>query len=160
MNSKGNYVEAKLNGENVRIYLLPGVPFKAGKIPKDPGKKIPKNEVLEIIVEAAPKEVFTEGIRERAERILGMYEGRLMDAMSVLLYAVRQERFDEISRRLEDGAREFEHIHPDMRFARTDVTSFFLKLYKDLGIGTGVRQNKEIEFYDRLGRPGLVVYPK
>jgi hypothetical protein len=134
--------------DGIRIYLLPNVPMNAGKIPKEGGFD------LEGALESFPL-----GLRERVRKIGIKYQGRQLDATSILLYANERGQFEDYAQRLENKPKDFEFIHPDLMMARTDVTAFFMKLYADLGIAP----KAEAESAERQVRDygaGVVVMPR
>ena len=99
--------------------------------------------------------------KERARKIVGSYRGRQIDALSVLGYAKEQgdKMFDSFAGKLEEREKDFETIHPDLRYARTDIMAFFLGLLADLGKAPV----KEAEAMEKLVKdygPGIIVLPK
>jgi len=142
---KTRYVEAQ---EGIRIYLLPNVPMNAGEIPTEKGFDL-KGAVSK----------FPEELQDRVRRIGEQYSGRQLDAISVLLYAKEEGKFEDYAKRLESKSRDFEFIHPDLMMARTDVTAFFMRLYADLGVAPveeAERAERQLENYG----VGVVVLPK
>lgn len=81
-----------------------------------------------------------EAARERTKRIVNNYEGRDVDALSVLAYAAEQGRFDEFAGKLEEHYRDsLEYVHPNARkvaripgAVRAEV--FFTDCYIELDI--------------------------
>jgi len=138
-----------------RVYFLPGVPMNAGKIENE--GDISVEDVLPIVKEEI-KEDPDGSIEERVTTILEKYNGRLIDASSVLMYALKQGKFDEFAKRLEESYKDFGHIHPQMMIARTDVTAFFLQMYLDLGTEKQEKVQPTIDFVKKYG-PGLIVHP-
>ncbi len=114
------YVSAQ---DGMRVYLLPNVPMNVGKIPREKGFDLEK-----------ALESFPTNMRGRVRQIGMKYQGRQLDATSILLYAHERGNFEDYARRLENKPKDFEFIHPDLMMARTDVTAFFMRLYSDLGI--------------------------
>ena len=139
------YVNAQ-NG--IRIYLLPNVPMDAGEIPVEKGFDLEK---------AVSK--FPVNLQERVRRIGQSYNGRQLDATSILLYAHEKDCFEKYASRLENKPDDFKFIHPDLMQARTDVTAFFMRLYADLGIAPkeeAERSERQLKDYGA----GVVILPK
>jgi len=139
---KLRYIEGQ---EGIRVYLLPNVPMHVGKIPAE------KNFDLEAAVSKFPEE-----LQERARKIGKKYAGRQLDAISILLYAKEQEKFEDYERRLNLKLKNFKYIHPDLMMARTDVTAFFMRLYADLGIAP-VKEAEIAERQQKEYGAGVVV---
>ncbi|MEM4271795.1 MAG: hypothetical protein QXD13_01765 [Candidatus Pacearchaeota archaeon] len=108
--------------DGARVYLLPNVPVDAGKSESE--GQIDLEEIISKIPKDAPKSVV-----DKTRDILGKYRGRLIDAASVLMYALEQGKFDKFAKRLDEMHEDFKNIHPDMMLARTDVTAFFLQIW-------------------------------
>lgn len=119
----GLQIRYKKAQDGTRLYLLPNVPIDAGEIPTEKGFD------LEGVVSKFPEE-----LQDRARRIVEQYSGRQLDAMSILLYAKENGKFDDYAGRLESKLKDFGCIHPDLMMARTDVSAFFMRLYADLGV--------------------------
>ena len=148
-----NVTDGEISG---RVYLLPGVPMDAGKIPSDPAENI---DGLVGIVESKIPEDAPADTSKRVESICNSYQGRLMDAASIMMYSLEQGRFDEFAVRLEEGIKEFDHIHPDLRYARTDMTAFMMRMLMDLGIAPPEKAQKAIDFDEKYGA-GVFVIPE
>ncbi|MEK6875631.1 MAG: hypothetical protein AABX30_03030 [Nanoarchaeota archaeon] len=103
--------------DGIRLYLLPNVPMDAGEIPVERGFDLEKTVSK-----------FPESLQKRVRKIGQNYKGRQLDATSILLYAHEKDCFEEYAKRLEEKPKDFEFIHPDLMQARTDVTSFFMRL--------------------------------
>ncbi|MBI5060791.1 MAG: hypothetical protein HZB67_00590 [Candidatus Aenigmarchaeota archaeon] len=145
------YFNSKDNeGRNVRVYLLPNVPMDTGNIPTQPDSD---SETLESTI----SEYFPEQ-REKVRKISEQYRGRQIDALSVLLYAKEMGKFSEFAQKLEDKPKDFEYIHPDLMYARTDVTAFFVELYAELGKAPRERAIEAKQLVSDCG-PAIVVYP-
>jgi len=114
------YVNAQ---DGIKLYLLPNVPMDAGEIPVERGFDL----------ESAVSK-FSATVQDRVRRIGQDYNGRQLDATSVLLYAQEKGCFEEYAKRLEAKPEDFKFIHSDLMQARTDVTAFFMRMYADLGI--------------------------
>jgi len=142
---KTRYVDAQ---DGIRLYLLPNIPADVGEIPSEKGFNL----------EGAVKK-FPEGKREIVRRIGKKYNGRQLDATSILLYAEEQGKFDEYASRLEKMPKDFEYIHPELMMARTDVSAFFMRLYADLGIAP-VEEAEHCERQLEDYGVGVVVLPK
>jgi len=139
------YVNAQ-NG--MKVYLLPCVPIDAGDILTERGFNLEK-----------ALSVFPKLKQEMVRRIGEKYAGRQLDALSILLYAEKQGKFDDYVRILESKHKDFEYIPSDLMMARTDVNTFFIRLYADLGIAP----KEEAERAERQLRDygvGVVVIPK
>ena len=139
------YVDAQ---DGIRLYLLPNVPVDAGEIPVEKGFDLEK-----------AVSTFPANLQERVRKIGQSYNGRQLDATSILLYAQERDCFEEYAKRLEAKPKDFDFIHPDLMQARTDVTSFFMRLYADLGIAPkeeADRSEKQLRDYGT----GVVVLPK
>ena len=142
---KIRYVNAQ---DGIRLYLLPNVPMDAGEIPAEKGFD------LEVAVSK-----FPENVQDRVRAIGQSYNGRQLDATSILLYAQEKGCFEDYAKRLESKPEDFKYIHPDLMQARTDVTAFFMRLYADLGIAP----KEEADRAERQVRDygvGVVVLPK
>ena len=151
---KNGIVCRYLNARNgMKIYLLPNVPMDAGEIPLGPILKI--SDIEEYIEELK----FTPEQKERARNIAGEYRGKQVCALSVLGYAKEQGKFEEFAKIMEDKKKDFETIHPDLMEARTDVTTFFLGLYADLGKAPVKEAQAMRELVEKYG-PGVVILPK
>jgi len=139
------YVDAQ---DGIKLYLLPNVPMDAGEIPVERGFDL----------EGAVSK-FPEKMQDRVRAIGQGYNGRQLDATSILLYAQEKGCFEDYAKRLESKPEDFKFIHPDLMQARTDVTAFFMRLYADLGIAL----KEEAERSERQLRDygvGVVVLPK
>ena len=139
------YVEAQ---EGTKIYLLPNVPMDAGEIPTEEGFDL-EDAVARL---HAP-------VQDRGRRIGEQYDGRHLDAMSILLYAQEKERFDEFAARLEAKPDGFSTVHPGLMMARTDVTAFMMRRYADRG-GAPEAEAERAERQVRDYGVGVVVLPK
>jgi len=142
---KIRYVNAQ---DGIRLYLLPNVPMDAGEIPAEKGFDL----------EGAVSK-FPENVQDRVRAIGQSYNGRQLDATSILLYAQEKGCFEDYAKRLESKPEDFKYIHPDLMQARTDVTAFFMRLYADLGIAP----KEEADRAERQVRDygvGVVVLPK
>jgi len=142
---KIRYVNAQ---DGIRLYLLPNVPMDAGEIPAEKGFDL----------EGAVYK-FPENVQDRVRAIGQSYNGRQLDATSILLYAQEKGCFEDYAKRLESKPEDFKYIHPDLMQARTDVTAFFMRLYADLGIAP----KEEADRAERQVRDygvGVVVLPK
>jgi hypothetical protein len=145
-----------LNAQNgMRVYLLPNVPMDAGEIPVQ--EDLSESKINEFMKELK----FTQEQSDRARRIVGDYRGRHTDALSVLGYAKEQgdKLFDSFATKLEERKKDFETIHPDLMYARTDVMAFFLGLYADLGKAP-VTEAEQMEKLVKEHGPGVIVLPK
>ena len=134
--------------DGIKLYLLPNVPVDAGEIPVERGFDLEK-----------AVSTFPANLQERVRKIGQSYNGRQLDAVFILLYAQERGCFEEYAKRLESKPKDFDFIHPDLMQARTDVTSFFMRLYVDLGIAP----KEEAERSERQLRDygvGVVVLPK
>ena len=145
-----------LNAQNgMKVYLLPNVPMDAGDIPI-------QNDLSDSDINGFMEELkFTQEQRERARRIVDNYRGRHVDALSVLGYAKEQgdKMFDTFAGKLEERKKDFETIHPNLMYARTDVTAFFLGLLADLG-KTPVKEAEAMEKLVKEYGPGVIILPK
>ncbi len=140
--------DERFTGRKMRVYLLPGVPMDAGEIPKMPDVPDLKDTI---------NEMFKSEHRATAERIGREYSGRQIDALSILKYAEGQGSFNEFAKRLDDEMKgSITYMHPDIRYARTDVTAFFMELYADLGIAPRAEAVKQRKIVDDYGA-GLVI---
>jgi len=135
-----------------RIYLLSsgGVPAYQGSFPKE---RLDAGEAWEMVKSRIPPEAEPT-IESRAHSILRKYQGRQGETMNVLCHSLDQGRFGEFADRLEQYS-EINRLPPYVRFARTDVTAFFMRLYDDLGVGDEVTR-WWIKFDKRFGA-GIVV---
>ncbi len=134
--------------DGIKLYLLPNVPMDAGEIPVERGFDL----------EGAVSN-FPENVQERVRAIGQSYNGRQLDAISILLYAKERGCFEDYAKRLESKPKDFEFIHPELMQARTDVTAFFMRLYADLGIAPkeeAERSERQLKDYG----VGVVVLPK
>ena len=139
------YVNAQ---DGIRLYLLPNAPMDAGEIPVERGFDLER---------AVSK--FPTTVRERVRKIGQSYNGRQLDTTSILLYAQERNCFEEYAKKLEAKPKDFELIHPELMQARTDVTTFFMRLYADLGIAPkeeAERSERQLKDYG----VGVVVLPK
>ena len=139
------YVNAQ---DGIKLYLLPNVPMDAGEIPVERGFDL----------EGAVSK-FPENVQERVRVIGQSYNGRQLDATSILLYAQEKGCFEEYAKRLEAKPEDFKFIHSDLMQARTDVTAFFMRMYADLGIASkdeAERSERQLRNYG----VGVVVLPK
>mgnify|MGYP001577231383 CR=1 FL=1 len=134
--------------DGIKLYLLPNAPMDAGEIPVERGFDLEK---------AVSK--FPANLQERVKKIGQNYNGRQLDTISILLYAQERGCFEEYAIRLEAKPKDFEFIHPDLMQARTDVTSFFMRLYADLGIAPKEEADKSERQLRDYG-VGVVVLPK
>jgi hypothetical protein len=154
---KRNGIECRyVNAQNgMRVYILPNVPMNAGDVPI-------QEDLNESDINGFMEELkFTQEQKERARKIVDNYKGRHVDSLSVLGYAKEQgdKMFDTFAGKLEERKKDFETIHPDLMYARTDVMAFFLGLYADLGKAPV----KEAEAMEKLVKdygPGVIVLPK
>jgi hypothetical protein len=146
------YVNAQ---DGMRVYLLPMVPIDAGQIPVQ--EDLNDSKISEYMEELQ----FTSEQKERARRIAVDYRGRQIDALSVLGYAKEQgdNMFDTFAEKLEERKKDFETIHPDLRYARTDIMAFFLGLLADLGKAP-VKEAEAMEELVKKYGPGIIVLPK
>jgi hypothetical protein len=145
-----------LNGKNgERVYLLPLVPKDAGEIPVQ--EDLTPSAINEYMTELN----FTDGQKERARKIAGIWRGRQTDALSVLGYAKEQgdNMFNSFAGKLEEREKDFDTVHPDLRYARTDIMAFFLGLLADLGKAP-VEQAEHMEKLVKDYGPGVIVIPK
>jgi hypothetical protein len=139
------YLDAQ---RGIKIYLLPNVPMDAGEIQVETGFNLEKAVSM-----------FPTKLKNRVRKIAQTYNGRQLDAISILLYAQERGCFENYAKRLESKPKDFEFIHPDLMQARTDVTSFFMRLYADLGIASkeeAKRSERQLRDYGA----GVVVFPK
>ncbi len=145
-------------GENdgARVYLLPVVPTDAGTIEQEPD--ISLEEAVSITLKDVSVEQRTK-IEGRVTEILRRYDGRVVDASSILTYSLEQGRFEEFAQRLEKDPKEIFRVHPKLRMARTDITAFFMQMYIDLNIGDRKSAEQTIDFDKKYG-PGILVHPK
>lgn len=134
--------------ERAIFYSLPSIPIDAGEIPSEKGFD------LENAVQKFPKSK-----QEEVRGIGKRYYGRQLDAISILLYAEEQGKFDNYLKKLESKIVDFESIHPELMMARTDVTVFFTRLYADLGIAT-IEEAERAERQLRNYGVGVVILPK
>ncbi len=138
------YVNAQ---DGIKLYLLPNVPTDAGRIEAE------GDFPLEEAVKRFPVDK-----QEKVRQIGKAYDGRQLDAASILLYAEEQGRFDEFVQRLEAKEKDFAYIHPSLRLARTDITAFFMRQYADLGKAPeeeAARTERQLEDYG----PCVAVFP-
>ncbi|MCH7568353.1 MAG: hypothetical protein IIA87_02935 [Nanoarchaeota archaeon] len=154
------YFPINYQGESVRIYALPGVPFNAGKIERDSLADPEKaEEGFSIIRSRMPSDVSGEVV-ERTRKIFDAYKGRQLDVLSVLCYAFDNDRFEEFASRLENFCSStIKYIHPGVMMARTDVTAFFMKQFIDFGVGDRAEAEWWVDFNERNGS-GLLVFPE
>jgi hypothetical protein len=149
---KYSYLNTK---DGMRVYLLPMVPQDVGDIPV-------QGDLNDSDIEEHMQKLnFTPEQKNRARKITNDYRGRQVATLSVLGYAKENgdKMFDSIAVKLEERKKDIEFIHPDLRYARTDIMAFFLGLYADLGKAPV----KEAEAMEKLVKdygPGVIVIPK
>jgi len=81
-----------------------------------------------------------EDSRSRVEKIVQNWEGREIDALSVLTYAFEGGRFGEFARKLEEHYKKsLQYVHPEARRMKTipganRAERFILDCYKELDV--------------------------
>jgi len=139
-----------------RIYWLPGVPVDAGEVELEPKNNL--EDMISALESVMPANASRE-MKERARNIIELYTGRRVDATSVLMYAVQKGQFNKYAQRLEDKYEEdIKFMHSDIRFARIDVTAFFLAQFLELGVAKEEDVRSTINLVKK-NRAGLVVVP-
>jgi len=143
------YINAQ---DGMKVYLLPIIPKDVGQIPV-------QEDLDESVVEDYMKELgFSLEQTERTRTVLNNYRGRQLDTLSILGYAKEHsdKAFNTFAKELEERKKDFETIHPDLMYARTDVSAFFMGLYGDLGKVPAEIVKKTTELAENYG-PGIVV---
>lgn len=95
-----------------------------------------KGFIEQFIVYPFPPEK-QDDVRTRVNKIVNDFEGRDVDALSILSYATDQGRFEEFAGQLEGFHEEtFQYLHPRTKEpgVHNGVELFFIRCYTSLGV--------------------------